>query len=714
MITISDELKIELKTILSTLEKRDQSVRDRHLRLLKMLDLYWKNIHNIFWDAAVKDWRNINDQNINTDLDTYYADKVINIYRAHGESIIAALSQDLPQTIFVPDDAENQDDLNTARVWTQISELINKEQKAVLLLIRTLFLMYNQGTVAAYVYSKADEDNGMYNVPQYGRRTQYTDNEICPNCGADLASAIRPEEMGMEPTMPGSVLCEYCQQEVIPFIETDEEEVPVILGYKQEPKPRPCIEIYGMMNIRVPHFVKTQKECGYLILETDSDKEYAQDEAGEEIPNNGNGYETGRWARLDSDFDWEESNQIVTWRRVWLRSWEFNLASSPERAKELKKKFPKGCYFLMMNDLLVEADNESMDAHWIISQSPLSNHIHTEPLGLPAKAVQDIRSEIVILQLQAMEYGIPDTFADPAVLDFKAYGKSEAAPGQIFPIKAMPAGRALGDSFATLKTAIYPKEAEEFKKSLDQDGQFVLGDFPSIYGGVQQGGSRTLGEYQSSQSRALMRLSIVWKITSVFWAGINEKATRIFVNEMREDEKFVKKSGSNWVNIWIRRSNMLGKIGSVEPETNTAFPMSFMQKKDSLLKLIEFQNPAIQTVITHPENAGLIAKYMGFPELYIPGDDDRNKQLDEIQEIMEGIPVEIDADLDVHQTEYDACIAWLNSDYGIDAKMSNPEGREMVKEHARQHKIAISMLQMQQMEQEAQFSDEVEDNEQFA
>jgi len=211
-----------------------------------------------------------------------------------------------------------------------------------------------------------------------------------------------------------------------------------------------------------------------------------------------------------------------------------------------------------------------------------------------------------------------------------------------------------------------------------------------------------------------MRLSIVWKITSVFWAGINEKATRIFVNEMREDEKFVKKSGSNWVNIWIRRSNMLGKIGSVEPETNTAFPMSFMQKKDSLLKLIEFQNPAIQTVITHPENAGLIAKYMGFPELYIPGDDDRNKQLDEIQEIMEGIPVEIDADLDVHQTEYDACIAWLNSDYGIDAKMSNPEGREMVKEHARQHKIAISMLQMQQMEQEAQFSDEVEDNEQFA
>ena len=165
MIKIPDELRDELKTILKHIQTRDQGVRDRHLRTLKLLDLYWKNIQNVFWDERARDWRNINDQDVQADLDVYYADKVINIYRAHGESIIAALSQDLPSTIFVPDDGENVNDCRTAEAWSQISALIARQQKSILILIRALYLMYNQGTIAAYVYSKASPENGQYQVP---------------------------------------------------------------------------------------------------------------------------------------------------------------------------------------------------------------------------------------------------------------------------------------------------------------------------------------------------------------------------------------------------------------------------------------------------------------------------------------------------------------------------------------------------------------------
>jgi len=704
---LSDELKNELKTIAKALKNRDQAVRDRHLRLLKMLELYWKNIHNIFWDAAAKDYRNINDQKLNEDLDMYYADKVINIYRAHGESIIAALSQDLPQTIFVPDDAENQDDKRTAEVWTRVSELIAREQKAILIVMRALYLIYNQGTIAAYVYSKEDKDNGTYSVPQYGRGKVYTDFEVCPNCGADLGSSSRSMDVIVEPEQ---VMCEGCGQVVVPFVETDEEEIPIITGYDEKPKPRPCIEVYGMLNVRVPHFVRTQKECGYLILETETEKEYAESIADQDVAKTGDDYETGRWARIGSDFEWEDAGDLVTWSRIWLRPWQFRRASSTEHRDKLLKEFPNGCYFLLMNDTFIEVESESLDEHWIISHSPLSSHIHAEPLGLPVKAVQDMRSEVVILQLQSMEYSIPETFADPAVLDFPSYNKTEVAPGQVFPVKSVPPGRALGDSFTTLKTAAYPRESEEFKKSLDADGQFVLGDFPSIYGGVQSGGSKTFAEYSASQARALQRLSITYKILQTFWAATTEKATRIFINEMREDEKFVKKSGSNWINIWIRRSDLLGKIGSVEAETNSAFPMSFAQKKDALIKLMEYKDPAIQSVITHPENAGTVAKYLGFPELYIPGDDSRNKQLNEIQEMLEGLEVIPDVDLDDHQIESDTCMAWLNSNYGLDAEITNAEGHAIVKEHARVHKQILAVMQeqaaMSENGDENEFTDE--------
>jgi hypothetical protein len=713
MIKLDKELQDELKTILKNLQTRDQGVRDRQLRTLKLLDLYWKNIQNVFWNEQAKDWRNISDQTLQADLDAYYADKVINIYRAHGESIIAALSQDLPSTIFVPDDGENVNDCRTAEAWSQISALIARQQKSILILIRALYLMYNQGTIAAYVYSKTDPENGQYQVPTYSKREQYTDFHICPTCGTDLTSAVRMGEVGENQgenqniEMPGPVQCPYCNQLVIPIVETDVEEIPAITGYTQQDKPRPCIEVYGSMNVRLPHFNRTQKECGYLILETESDKEYAQDIAGDDIAigNSGNEYETGRWARVESDFDWEEAAEIVTWRRCWLRPWQFNKASSPEACKKLKKMFPKGAYFLMMNDQFVECDNESLDDHWIISQSPLSNFIHAEPLGLPVKPIQDIRSEIVILQLQSMEYGIPETWADPSVVDFEKYNKTEAAPGQVYPIKGMPPGRALSDAFTTLKTAVYPKEAEEFKKTLDADGQFVLGDFPSIYGGVQAGGSKTYAEYSASQARALQRLSISWKVLSVWWAQVTEKATRIFINEMREDEKFVKKSGSNWVNVWIRRADLHGKIGSVEPETNSAFPMSFTQKRDALVKLMEYKDPAVVAVITHPENAGVVSRYLGFPELYIPGDDNRNKQLNEIQDMLEGMQIPVDPDLDNHQIEFEAAMAWLNSPYGQDAKLTNIEGYNLVKEHARNHKEVMAGLEQQERETGAQMEE---------
>ena len=155
-------------------------------------------------------------------------------------------------------------------------------------------------------------------------------------CG--LSSSVREDETT---DVPGPTQCEYCGQVVIPIVETEIEEIPAIVGYEQKDKPSPQIEVYGSMNVRIPHFNKTQKECGYLILETESDKEYAQDIAGDDIAigNSGNEYETGRWARIESEFDWEETAEIVTWRRAWLRPWQFNKASSPEVTKKLKNYF---------------------------------------------------------------------------------------------------------------------------------------------------------------------------------------------------------------------------------------------------------------------------------------------------------------------------------------------------------------------------------------
>ena len=40
---------------------------------------------------------------------------------------------------------------------------------------------------------------------------------------------------------------------------------------------------------------------------------------------------------------------------------------------------------------------------------------------------------LISLVLQTIEHGIPQTFADPKVLNFNAYRNSEVIPGGIYP-----------------------------------------------------------------------------------------------------------------------------------------------------------------------------------------------------------------------------------------------------------------------------------------
>jgi hypothetical protein len=149
---------------------------------------------------------------------------------------------------------------------------------------------------------------------------------------------------------------------------------------------------------------------------------------------------------------------------------------------------------------------------------------------------------------------------------------------------------------------------------------------------------------------------------------------------------------------------MQGQIGDVDPEVNETFPISWAQKRDVILNMIQMQNEDIMTVVRHPENAGLIASIIGVPELYIPGDDDRNKQLYEISLLIQGEPqegdqgqllstVEVTPDLDNHPIEIQVCDAWLKSEVGIDMKENNPGAYMNVLQHRREHQMAMAQMQ---------------------
>src|SRR5260370_15831040 len=91
-----DEVAVLLKTVVDHFDQEDRATRERQIRHMRRLKLYWNNFSLIYWSEAAHDYRIYNrDSNI-TDTDQDYYDKPVNVFKAFLETIIAALSIQVP------------------------------------------------------------------------------------------------------------------------------------------------------------------------------------------------------------------------------------------------------------------------------------------------------------------------------------------------------------------------------------------------------------------------------------------------------------------------------------------------------------------------------------------------------------------------------------------------------------------------------------------
>jgi hypothetical protein len=193
-----------------------------------------------------------------------------------------------------------------------------------------------------------------------------------------------------------------------------------------------------------------------------------------------------------------------------------------------------------------------------------------------------------------------------------------------------------------------------------------------------------------------------------WWPAIFKKAIDEFKDNMLTDEQHVQSQGDGYTNLIVRRSELrTGSIGRVEPESSEQFPTTWAQKRGVLMELLQYRNPAFEAFIFHPENAELLAQMLGLEDLYIPGDQDRNKQLREIAIMLQGQPspdpmnpgvlipsIPVDPEVDNHQVEATVCRDFLVSPAGQDAKENNPAGYQNVLAHFRGHNLYVQQAMM--------------------
>ncbi len=732
---LTDEQKKLLKQVVDHFDDEDRAVRDRQIRMWRRLKLMWENIQHAYYSEVAHDWRIPENERTGEDNDQGYYDKPINVFRAYLESIIAALSVTVPPVTCYPDDADNPLDITTAKAGDKIAELIFKHNNMPLLWVHALFIYCTEGMTAMYTYPKEDFKFGTYEEDEYKDSLEEHELHSCPFCDVEIEDKIVSPTVAAESAevsdavdvnspddmfMPGEQYfpepCDNCGRMMIPKITRSTLTVTRLVGTTKHPKSRIAMEVFGGLFVKVPVWARNQSECPYLIYSYET--HYANvlekyPEFREKIPTSGTSYDDyEQWGRTSPQYLGEQPINNVTVRNCWFRPAAFNVLKE-EEADELKKLYPAGAKVVVVNDTVLDCEEQALDDHWTLTYNPLSDYLHFDPIGLMLTSIQDITNDLVSLTVQTVEHGIPQTFADPTVLNFNAYRNSETIPGGIYPAKAK-SGKSLSDGFYEVKTASLSQEVLPFATKIQEMGQLVSGALPSLFGG-QMSGSRTASEYSMSKNQALQRLQTTWKMLNYWWKDVMGKVIPMYIVEMKDDEKQVTRGEfGNFINVFVRKAELQGKIGSIEIEANENLPLTWNQQKDTIMELFGSGNEMIIASLTSPENVPYVKRAIGLVDYIMPGEDDRQKQYEEIELLVNSEPIVIppdpnlemqaaqlrmppqppmeipsiepDMEVDNHALEADICRRWLVGDAGRLCKTENPNGYKNVLLHMKAHK----------------------------
>jgi len=365
----------------------------------------------------------------------------------------------------------------------------------------------------------------------------------------------------------------------------------------------------------------------------------------------------------------------------------------------MKKRYPNGCKVVVVNDIIADHCAESLDDHWTLTQNPTSDYLNHEPLGEVLVNIQDIINDLISLTLQTIEHGISENWVDPGVVAVDAINQREVIPGAYTPTKTVSASKNISEAFYQTKAANLPPEIFQFYKIINELGQFVSGALPAIFGGNMQGaGGETAAAYAQAKAMSLQRLQTPWKMLTIMWKTVFGKAIPAYMKLIVEDEKYVKKNEQgNFVNVFIRKAELVGKIGDIELENSEQLPITDEQQKDIILQLMQLNNMEVFEALVAPENLPFIRKIVRIPQFRLPGEDDRQKQYEEIEELINSVPipdemtggliasVQIDPILDNHKIEAEICRGWLIGEAGRLAKVENQEGYMNVLLHFQEH-----------------------------
>jgi hypothetical protein len=794
-----EDLKPELVNALRELVRqyRQEGIvaRRSEIRRIRQARLFWQGLQYAWWNPNDMNWhlpyenRSTDDRQLE-EMPRYQF--VTNFYQGFGLSFIAVLSQDVPSVRFYPQSAQSLEDIGAARAASDVAELIERNNEVETLLSTIGYFLWTDGKLGAYVRYVADGQRFGFHEEQLLAALEIPlgeDKYVCPKCSKEQAVSRDPWPVSREDQTDNSredlssadhgsrdtghdasmddraTTCEGCGAAMTDahLRKAERVTVPRVIGTRRVPNGQEVISIAGGLELNTPVWANEMHEYPYLQWQAEVHRaklKAAYPHAANKIeaaPSQGPDDVYARVSRLSveqglpSIHPGDALMNLITFDRTWLRPWAFYSIDDEAVRNELLALFPDGCYCGFAGDVYCESRNESMDDHWRVLHALPGDGQNRPSVGDSLVQVQERYNVLSNMQAETYEYGIPPIYADPQVLDFDALANQVAEPAAHFPARARP-GQPLAAGFFQPAPAQVPPDMIRHQQDLiGPVAQFLTGLFPAIFGGNMED-VKTASGYALARDQAMGRLGLVWRRTKQFYADVLLLGVECFRANRPADAEIPLLGPDGVLDArMIRAMDLRGNI-CVHPEADETFPRLKSQQRAVLQQLFAVNDPLIQEALAEPANIGYIKNVLGLTELVVPGEDSRNKQLREIQQLLASAPiviamhpsgsahagslhnpatpavgatlgspdanegvasaggaspaptsgphdqqvlvlpsVPVDQLLDDHAVEFEECKRWANSEAGQAAKMTNPAGFANVRAHTEAHLRAMSL-----------------------
>jgi hypothetical protein len=705
-----EEMRPDLVNALRELEvqyRQEGIVARRHeIRRIRQARLFWQGLQYAWWNPQDMTWhlpyesKSYDDAGM-AEMPRYQF--VTNIYQAFGLSFVSVLSQDVPATRFYPQSAQSIADITTAKAASQVSTLIEQNNRVQHLLTGVAFYLWTDGKIGGYVRYVADAQRfGSHDEPVIEEHfvPLGEDMYVCPECGAEQglveqASACAGLDAG-EDGGPGSdsgagtgnsssypvtrdsgyaqngasgdtksrqaeacptqmlppVLCRKCGASLGPehFKAAERVAVPLVTEIRRVANGQEVISVVGGLELNTPVWANEMHEYPYLqwSMEVHRAKLKASyPHAADKIQMGGPQSADEVYARasrvaISQGLPTTHPGDALFNLITFSRTW-----IRPWAFYAIEDKSVRDALLALFPDgCYVAFAGDTYCESRNESMDDCWRVMHALPGdGQNRPSVGDSLVQIqerynTLSNIQAETY---EYGIPPIYADPQVLDFDALSNQTAEPAAHYPARARPGQPLAA---GFFQPAAAQVPPDLVRHQQELMGPVSQFLTGLfpavfggEMESQKTATGYAMARDQAMGRLGLVWRRLKQFYSDVMLLSVDCFRKNRPEDAEIPILGPGGEFESHWIRLADLKGNIQAYPESDETFPRLKSQQRGVIQQLMSSSDPLIQQALADPANIGFVKSVLGLSDLVVPGEDSRNKQLREIEMLLHSAPV---------------------------------------------------------------------------